>query len=231
MGFTHGKTKIGKKKYKVHVDLENRDKELLYDVFTDLNRIPLFYDEVYVTEDEEVISIQNKNNLVIIADPDIDSVTMNGYFPVFFINKKQNKEPLTVIVSGERNVINYNETFFPFNGSLDKNFFPLGPCLNDLTLNDAPGEPIEFLSGEKLMIENTTSINLVLPSIPTDLIETLRDFDKIGLLFMSITDDTHFYIRNLTPFIGMQIQSNELNQTVITVDQSFPLEFIQVINA
>ncbi len=227
MGFTHGKTKIGKRKYKVFVDLKNR--EVFYDDLADLSDFSSFYDEVYVTQDEATIPISDSHKLFVIKDSNINSITVDSGAIIFLINKKQNKEALTVIMDDVNYVINYNETFYPYSPVYQKNFLPLGPCLNDLTLNDAPGEPIEFLSGEKLMIENTTSLNLVLPSIPTDLIETLRDFDKVGLIFASMNNNTNFYIRNLTPFIGMQIQSNELNQTVITVDQSFPLEFIQVV--
>jgi len=227
MGFTHGKTKIGKRKYNVFVDLENR--EVFYDDLADLADFSSFYDEVYVTQDEVTIPLSDDRKLFVIKDSNINSIIVNMGAPIFLINKKQNKKALTVKTDELSYVINYNETFYPYSLVYQKNFLPLGPCLNDLTLNDAPGEPIEFLSGEKLMIENTTSLNLVLPSIPTDLIETLRDFDKVGLIFVSVNDETNFYVRNLTPFIGMQIQSNELNQTVITVDQSFPLEFIQVV--
>jgi len=229
MGFTHGKTKIGKKKYKVFVDLENRETHDIDPYF--ISDFPSFYDEVYVTENGAALSNQSDDKLLIVADSIVNSVTFNGSLRTFIINKKQNKQALTatVTVYNQDYVINYNETFYPIVPA-EKNFLPLGPCLNDLTLNDAPGEPIEFLSGEKLITENTISLNLVLPSIPTGLIETLRDFDKVGLVFTSLDSNTGFHIRNLTPFIGMQIQSNELNQTVITVDQSFPLEFIQVID-
>lgn len=227
MGFTHGKTKIGKKKYKIFVNLDNEEKPFVEDY--KLKEFASFYDEVYITENNSTIQVKNNGTLFIVTDNDIDKVTFDADSKAFFlINKKNNKESLFLTIMDIDIAIDYNETFFSVDDFRAKNYLPIGACLNDLTLNDTPGEPIEFLSGERLMHENTTNVSFILPSIPTDLIETIRDFDNVGLLFLSTNDNTHFYINNLTPFIGMQIQTNELNQTVITIEQTFPLEFIQV---
>ena len=99
-------------------------------------------------------------------------------------------------------------------------FHALGICLAEVGFTQERDDDVQLADGNEVVVGSKITVSAILPGAVEQIRNIVASNANVGFLIYTSDTKQGYYIKNLNPFVSIQIKGNTLNQTEITIEKS-----------